>query len=120
MATRQELISLQKSVIDILHYHSVQRINFTLSPHTVTGAGFRQVAYALGGGTIGVAVDPSLPKDVGAQYRSGELVFRTPSVDATLAGQMYIVHESTHALNDMRGSHAGIAKFVQDEAAAFV
>jgi hypothetical protein len=120
MATPQDLLPLQQLIIDLLLSASVQRINFTLAPHTVTGAGFRQVAYALGG-IIDIAVDPTMAgRGAAAQYSGGRLVFPRPNYGGTLDEQKHIVHESTHALNDMRGSLKGLATFAQDEAAAYV
>jgi hypothetical protein len=117
----QELPDLTSAVEAVLESATVHRMNVRVGPVHVAGADYRQVAQAMHQNRIRVLYDPHhrMVRDSrSAYYDAGFDVmaagFRLPS---DLPMKALVVHESTHAANDVRSRSLIHA---DDEAGAYV
>lgn len=120
----QESVLLPR-LIGLLCTLAVQRINVRLGPCTVRGADYAAIALALQYGKVGIAINPVRLKQLNAdaEYyhvsKDRHFNFLSAGFGLTLVDQMDVIHECTHAVNDMHGFRWG-ATTTADEATAFV
>src|SRR5215469_7113949 len=123
---------LRDRLMNLLMTGPVLTIDFTLDPFRVEANGFCQVWAALaldawGYKTIDAVVGP-LVAGAGAEYKTdlNSFIFPNEHYGLTPEEQGLMVHESVHALLDIKGFHWAWGRmpayptFIGDEAAAYV
>jgi hypothetical protein len=116
----QESVLLAR-LVGLLSMPGVQRIGFRLGPYSVSGADYAAIRTALFYGKVGVSINPRLLQklNAGAAYIDKSFVFASAGFGLTLTDEMAIVHECTHAVNDMHGFR-WTETDTEDEATAFI
>jgi hypothetical protein len=118
---------LMARVLGTIMSGPARRINFTLGHVVVDTAGFLSVFNAIVSGRIGLEVG-NMPRGAAAAYDSRGDVFHFPSVlwGFTEDDREAMLHESVHAMQDIRGAvaygswGAAIQTNSECEAAAYV
>ena len=123
---------LRDRLMNLLMTGPVLRIDFTLDPFRVEANGFNQVWAALAMDGMGFktidAVVGTLVAGAGAEYKTdlNSFVFPNEQFGLTPEEQGEMVHESVHALLDIKGFYMAWGRmppwptFIGDEAAAYV
>ncbi|TQV72484.1 hypothetical protein [Denitrobaculum tricleocarpae] len=93
-------------------------VNFTLGPLQVTTALLADVGKAVAAGKIKVVIDPTISHDAIYNAKSNQLQLKRNVAAPGLLERALIVHEATHAINDMR--KLGRTPNIDDEAAAYI
>ncbi len=93
-------------------------VNFTLGPIQVTAALLADVGKAVAAGKIKVVIDPTISHDAIYNAKSNQLQLKRNVSAPGLLERALIVHEATHAINDMR--KLGRTPNIDDEAAAYI
>jgi hypothetical protein len=124
-AMTDDEIALRSTIIGVLVSEPIWKIDFWLGPVHVDGVSLFQVVCALNWGYIGVKIDHTSVAGAAAEYHSHENTYVFPYKAAGLTPQqkMAVVHESVHAMLDIR---AGLERSTfsvlqtENEAAAYV
>jgi predicted NAD/FAD-binding protein len=114
-------------VIGTIMSGPAMKISFTLGRVQVNAAGFHSVFNAIVNGRIGVVLG-NMPRGAAAAYDSRGDVFRFPHIlwGYTEDERMAMLHESVHAMQDIRGAiaygrwGAAVQTKSECEAAAYV
>ena len=113
-ATPATIASIAKVLQDTAQ---TKNVDFTLNRIRVTPVFIAEVGKAISAGKIKVVLDPSIGHDIVYNVKLNELQLKIPLTTALLTRAL-LVHESVHAINDMR--KLGKTPNADDETVAFV
>jgi hypothetical protein len=112
-------MALVTSCANILLSPACQSIAFPWLGQNISGKGYREVTHALLESRIKVRVKPMSDAAGKYSYLKDRLTLGSPFNPRDLDDQMTVVHESTHAIQDIECDGAWLARWDM-EAAAFV
>lgn len=93
-------------------------VNFALGPIRVTPALLADVGTAVAAGKIKVMIDPTISHNAIYNAKSNQLQLKSNFSAPGLLERALVVHEATHAINDMR--KLGLTPNIDDEAVAYI
>jgi hypothetical protein len=115
---------LRAKIMNLLLTDGVRKIDFVFRSFHVDFPGFMSVWSALVTGAIDVVVKHMSEQDAAAGYNypTNRFLFPGEEFGATPNEQSTLVHESVHAMRDIRysGSSSTSATWAEDEATAYV
>ena len=90
-------MSIPGDIIQLLRSSECAKISFTLCNIAIDGGGYKAVADKIDDGRIRVLTSPDVPPDSAIYERIRNVFIVNASISRTL-----IVHEATHAINDLK------------------
>jgi hypothetical protein len=115
---------LRSKLLNLLLTDGVRKIDFAFRSFHVDIGGFMSVWSGLATGVIDVVVDTDMPRNATAEYDYRHNTFKCRGEDygSTANEKSALVHESVHAMRDIRypGSHGSPATWAEDEATAYI
>ena len=95
-------MSIPGDIIQLLRSSECAKISLTLCNIAIDGGGYKAVADKIDDGRIRVLTSPDVPPDSAIYERIRNVFIVNASISRTL-----IVHEATHAINDLKRKTSG-------------